>query len=802
MDADPKGRKLMQGPVVLPEDVQIVALTELPESVRTQLEGADGDFALTRPHSRTPSKVIDASAAALLEQFRGPKTIVDAILAYSKAAKARPSDVLEEAYPLIESCLLARLLVEPGQDSEKIESCFAPGDRIAGNTVTRAIQALIDSELYQATTREGRAVAVKIARPNAGAKMSRLLSEEASLLRRAGGVSTPALLETGALEDGRAYIVIEWFDGEDAQTRAQRLAASPESNARDRVAELCAKILDAYVSLHERGVVHGDVHPRNVLVSERDELRIIDFGVGHAIDSDSRTAPRAGVPFFFDPEYAQSVRDGTHPPAATPAGEQYSLGALVYSLLCGQYYLDFSFDKHELLRQIVEEPPVPFTRRGAGTIQTLEPAVLQALSKNPVRRFATTREFAQAFRHALTNMQTASLFKELSETPVSRDIESKQLLDRVLAIIAHPRHKLEYQGPASPTTSLTYGSAGVAYAAYRIACAHEDPRLLAFADAWAERAAIEHGEKAFYSPEIQITPETVGRVSPFHSPSGVAAVQALIANSRADKYQFDLAVNRYLDLTSKDCPNPDLTLGRASVLHALTLLLPATAPENAAVLLQRGEEMSADLLELIATEPAISEGGQITYLGVAHGWAGLLYALLRWSDATGANPPAIIEHRLCELADCAQLTRRGARWLVQSQSPPISLPGWCNGSAGYVHLWTLAHRINREPRYLDLAERAAMDALEGSGGGNALCCGFAGQAYAQLSLYQHTGDLCWLEQARTLTEKACALANAMSGRRTEYLPHSLYKGDVGIAVLAAEIMNPEAAFMPFFDREP
>ena len=793
----------MQGPVVLPEDVQIVPLTELPESVRAQLEGADGDFALTRPHSRTPSKVIDASAAALLEHFRGPKTIVDAILAYSKAAKARPSDVLDEAYPLIESCLLARLLVEPGQDSEKIEPCFAPGDRIAGNTVTRAIQALIDSEVYQATTREGRSVAVKIARPNAGAKMSRLLSEEASLLQRAGGVSAPALLETGELDDGRVYIVIEWFDGEDAQTKAQKLAAAaPESNARDRVADLCAKILDAYTSLHERGVVHGDVHPRNVLVSKSGEVRIIDFGVGHAIDSGSGSAPRAGVPFFFDPEYAQSVRDGMHPPTATPAGEQYSLGALVYSLLCGQYYLDFSFDKHELLRQIVEEPPVPFTRRGAGAIQTLEPAVLQALSKNPVRRFATTREFAQAFRHALTNMQTASLFKELSETPVSRNVESKQLLDRVLAIIADLRHKLEYHGPASPTTSLTYGSAGVAYAAYRIACAHEDPRLLAFADAWAERAAIEHSENAFYSPEIQITPETVGRVSPFHSPSGVAAVQALIANSRADQYQFDLAVNRYLDLTNEDCPNPDLTLGRASVLLGLTLLFPVIASENAVVLRQRGDELSADLLELFATEPAISERGQITYLGVAHGWAGLLYALLRWLDATGANRPATIEHRLCELADCAQLTRRGARWPVQSQSPPISLPGWCNGSAGYVHLWTLAHRIYREPRYLDLAERAAMDALEGSGGGNALCCGFAGQAYAQLNLYQHTGDRCWLEHARTLTEKACALANAMPGRRTEYLPHSLYKGDMGIAVLVAEIANPETAFMPFFDREP
>ena len=100
----------MQGLVVLPDDVQIVPLSELPPSVRTQVDGEDGDFALTRPLSRTPSKVIGSNAAALLQQFRDPKTIVAGILAYSKSAKARPSDVLEEAYPLIESCLLARLL--------------------------------------------------------------------------------------------------------------------------------------------------------------------------------------------------------------------------------------------------------------------------------------------------------------------------------------------------------------------------------------------------------------------------------------------------------------------------------------------------------------------------------------------------------------------------------------------------------------------------------------------------------------------------------------------------------------------
>src|SRR5271166_2104885 len=291
----------MQGPVVLPEDVQIVPLTELPAAVRAQ--------------------------------FRDPRTIVDAILAYSKAVKARPADVLEEAYPLIESCLVARLLVEPGSASEKIEPAFAPADRVGPHTVERSVQALIDSEVYQVKTPDGHLAALKIATRTALETMKKLLTNEANLLRRIGGPPAPALLESGQLEDGRAYILVEWFEGQDAHTAVQALSAS--AGAAQSVAELCADILDAYARLHERGVVHADVHPRNVLVSESGEVRIIDFGIGYASGSDGRRSPRAGVPFFFEPEYAEAARTGAPQREATFAGEQYGVAALIYSLLCG-----------------------------------------------------------------------------------------------------------------------------------------------------------------------------------------------------------------------------------------------------------------------------------------------------------------------------------------------------------------------------------------------------------------------------------------------------------------------------------
>ncbi len=778
----------MQGLVVLPEDVQIVPLSEMSAQVRDQVSGEDSDFALTRPRSRVPSKVIDANSATLLRQFRTPKTIVGGLLAFSREIKATPSEVLDDAYPLIESCLLARILVEPGADSEKIAAAFAVGETIAGHTVIRPIQALIDSEVYQVSTPSGRHAALKITTVNGTATTKPLLEKEACHLTRIGGAPSPVLIQTGVLADQRQYLITEWFPGDDAETVARNFREQNTPEAAKDLAEICADILDGYATLHERGILHGDVHPRNVLVSPTGEVRIIDLGIASEIGAPVSRTSRAGVPFFFDPEYASAVRSGRRPPLPNEASEQYGVAALVYSLLCGKHYVDFSWDKDELLRQIAEDKPLPFQRRGAEGFASVETVVLQALSKDPADRFGAMRDFATAFCQAL---------RRNAGIPVpapSEGREAGKLLARVLSLMGDPNHPLTSPGPASPLASVTYGYAGIACAAYRIACAKDDSRLLSLADAWAERAAVTRGDNAFYNEGIQITPEVVGRVSPYHTASGISTVQAFIASARGDGRSMEAALNAFLRQTMAECDNPDLTLGTASVLLALTLLTETCDASDSDILLARGNELQA-AVNSVLEDPSST----ISYLGIAHGWAGLLYASLRWSGLAQTAPTEAVRRRLRELASQAIPTRRGARWPVQSTAGSLALSGWCNGSAGYAHLWTLAHKTFAEAQYLDLAQRAAMDAYEGTGGGYGLCCGYAGQAYAQLSLYKHTGDFVWLHQARTLTEKAATAANMAHRQGIEGLPFSLYKGDIGVAVLVADLDRPELAAMPFFE---
>ena len=156
-------------------------------------------------------------------------------------------------------------------------------------------------------------------------------------------------------------------------------------------------------------------------------------------------------------------------------------------------------------------------------------------------------------------------------------------------------------------------------------------------------------------------------------------------------------------------------------------------------------------------------------------------------------PPTLPE-RLDQLAALAHPVGMGARWPVTNNGPQTSA-SWCNGSAGYVHLWTAAHRALRDQRWAELAERAAWDAYTTPAIAQ-LCCGLAGQAYALLEWHRHTGERRWLTAATELAVRA--VAGVHSGRGGQYTSGSLHKGEIGIAVLAADLARPEAAAMPFF----
>jgi len=372
-------------PMVLPADLLLVPVEDLADSVRRQIVAEDGGYALTRPNSRTPSRIIDAQAAELLKEFRDPATIVQAVVRYSREKNIDPEQTLEEAYPMLERLARERLLVPAdSEEARKIQPSLEAGASFAGVEVVRCVQALEDTELYQVKTTDGQTGALKMLRPEARAELARMFDREAAILERLDGNVSPKLLQSGT-EEGRPYLLCEWCSGAQCSSTAAELRRPGVVEGTRRLLGLCGAILDAYAQLHERSVIHSDIHPGNLLVDDG-RVKIIDFGLARVagVENEFRRARRGGIGYFFEPEYAKAAVAGKAPPHSSALGEQYALGALIYFLMIGKHYLDFSAEKKEMFRQIVDEPPLAFAKHGVEAWPELEKVLATALSKNPL----------------------------------------------------------------------------------------------------------------------------------------------------------------------------------------------------------------------------------------------------------------------------------------------------------------------------------------------------------------------------------------------------------------------------------
>jgi serine/threonine-protein kinase len=372
----------------------------------------------------------------------------------------------------------------------------------------------------------------------------------------------------------------------------------------------------------------------------------------------------------------------------------------------------------------------------------------------------------------------------------------------VLERLAAPDGELFAQGIPAPTASAMNGGAGFAYLLARVAGIRGDASLLALADLWAVRARLEaEKEEAFWNEELEIVPETFGENSFYHHLGGVECVLALVAAARGDEWAAASALAEFVAAARRPCERLDVAFGKAGLLLGASQLLEALPPRlDSAALRRAGDDLRDSLWSELERQPPLTGESELSTLGAAHGWAGYLFSLLRWSEASSLPPAPGIELRLSELGALARPVGRGLRWPYAASTP---LPhrgleaSWCNGAAGYVPLWTTAERLLGEDRFGDWARMAAWTACESpTPSVGDLCCGFAGRAYALLCFHRHSGEEVWLAHARRLAEQAEAEIRRRALRRD-----SLYKGEIGVALLAADLELPEYACMPLFESE-
>lgn len=501
-------------PFVLGEDVLLIPCADLGDDLRRRITFDEGDFTLSRRHGRALAQVIDRDTAALLELFREPRTIVDAVFENSRSLGRDPEVWFDQLLPHLGTFVDNGVLVPAGSEEEKeIRPQFEDGATFAGYTIVHCASLVEDREIYQM-----RGAALKIARRNTP-ELRRLFRNEAAILRHLEGSGlAPRLLKTGVRE-GRPYLIIEWLSGVDGGA-----AANHRRHDRASLIDLCASIAATYAALHERGVLHGDVHWQNMLVDDG-RVRLLDFGYARFTDRRPRIG-RAAMPLFFEPEYLAAERKGRSLPASA-AGEQYAVAALLYLLITGQPYLDLRFERDEMNRQIETEPPLPFAARSLMPWPEVERILFRALEKDPRRRHASMSEIAARLADV----------RDTLTTPLSA--EAHAFLDRTLQALA--------PGGETYVTRDRVDCADVAIGLLRIAEVRGDARLLALAAVWQSRAAATHPHAA-----------------------KTHAAAAMIAAARGDVYSEQVATAAFVEVADADVSTS--TAPRDTVADAYALL--------------------------------------------------------------------------------------------------------------------------------------------------------------------------------------------------------------------------------------
>lgn len=444
----------------LPADAQLLQVSELSLRLQAIIGPVEhGQVVVSRPGFRVTTRLVTPVLARLMGEFREPSRLVDAVLRFSRAEARDPFATLDDAFEALATLIDGRVLVPvDSPQAQGLPASLAAGQTLAGYEIEALVHALEDGEVYRALEPDGTLAALKIARVG----VSSALAHEAQVLAHLGGGDSPRLLTAGA-EHGRAFVAMEWRPGVSVAITAQQARAAGDQ---PRLHRLVGAMLAAYGRLHTKGVVHGDIHPGNILVADDGRVTLLDFGRARLRETASTDPARAGIAHFYEPEMATALIAGALPPAASARGEQYALAALSYFLLTGLHAVEPTAEHQELLARIAARPPLPFVARGVAAWPRVEGVLRRAFSKDPRDRFRDVRAFAAAFRAA-----------EFAQRAVTPPPDAVALLDGALGRI------LKGWDGESSTDSLS-----LAWLALRAALTMEDPNLLAAADLWASRA--------------------------------------------------------------------------------------------------------------------------------------------------------------------------------------------------------------------------------------------------------------------------------------------------------------------------
>ena len=313
-------------------------------------------------------------------------------------------------------------MVDPRKSSEAAAhpAEAEPASRV-GTTIRGKwrVDALIGTggmaSVYAATHRNGQRAALKIlhaALSNESSIRDRFL-REGYVANSVNHVGCVAVLDDDSTEEDAPFLIMELLEGETLSRRWKKLSKRMSVGEALRIAD---PVLDCLHACHAAGVIHRDLKPPNIFITEDGRVKVLDFGVAQLRDATAektRTGTALGTPYYMSPEQAMGLVDQLDGRA-----DLFSVGAILHALITGQRIHNARTENEALI--LAATTPVPSVARIAPDLPVeVIKLIDKALAWDRRNRYENARDMQLAAQQTLASVEGTAMPAAIGALPSS-----------------------------------------------------------------------------------------------------------------------------------------------------------------------------------------------------------------------------------------------------------------------------------------------------------------------------------------------------------------------------------------------